>query len=358
MKTKVEIVLSAAPVQQPPEDFIRYIKQSKKRIITRNWLNNKETIIDNPCDEKSQIVYHITKSIDKENPMPIMMPTVYFDPTYCSSELETWEEIYLKNDLFISLENLETNKHRAFSLETVFLHNKNAGFLRTGLRYDDRQHNKMSELDQERFLNQLKIRYPMYYNKYLEFQPSATKDSLEDTSVEKSDLILNAIEVMLVLSCHVGGLHNTALPGSISDALSAYGYQLLIQTLSENLKQDQLEGFKCLWAKSIHTDSEKTVEELINSALGGACTTKLGMYWLGLLRQLRPSISLDMPTALLTVIFNDLVKNNTLECANLTKSFLSQALADNKRFILRELVNSLEVPSAEGSKDTSNSLTW
>lgn len=138
------------------ETYINYVKLNKTVILVRNWIKHKNILISTPCNEKFHSVYSIAKLVDNKNPLPLMMPGVYFDANYCSTNYESWEELYLKDDIFISLENLHHSHPQAFSLETVFLSNKYNGFLRTNLRYDDIQLTTMSKYDQERFLIQLK----------------------------------------------------------------------------------------------------------------------------------------------------------------------------------------------------------
>ena len=270
------------------------------------------------------------------------MPEVYFDPDYTSASYESWEELYLKDDVFISLENLYANRPRAFSLETIFLSNKHNGFLRTDLRYDDRQLTVMSVRDQERFLLQLKERYPSYYKEYLEAQPSKDESSLMEISSDKLNYMLNTVELMLVLSCHKGGLRSTTLPNSITDFLSAYGYELLIHTLSENFNKKEREVLKQLWAKNIRNSSEKTVHDLIDSALNGACTTTLGLYWLGLVKELRQNFSLTLTESLLTGIYDHFVTNNSIESAKISKKFFMTCIKENIQYIATEMLNSKE----------------
>ncbi|CEG57256.1 hypothetical protein [Legionella fallonii] len=323
------------------EAYIDFVKLNKAVILFRNWAKNKNTLINNPCDKKSSSMYSIAKLVNNENPLPLMMPGVFFDDSYCSNNYDSWEELYLNDDLFISLENLHHNNPRAFSLETLFLTNKYNGFLRTNLRYDDRQLMAMSAYDQERFLTQLKERYPSYYKEYLEAQPS--KDELsQEITTDKLNRILDAVEVMLVLSCHKGGLRSTSLPNSLTDLLSAYGYELLIQALSDNLSNNEMEELKQLWAKNIRYQSEKTVQDLLDSALSGDCTTTLGLYWLGLLKEFRPKFSFTLNEDFLSKTHENFVANNPIDSANISKSFFTVYIKENMRYIATEMLTSAE----------------
>ncbi|MCL9682648.1 hypothetical protein [Legionella maioricensis] len=321
--------------------YISHIKLNQTILLFRHWVKNKNRLINKPCDEKSS-VYSIAKLVDSDNPLPLMMPEVFFRDDYSSTAYESWEDLYLKDDLFISLENLHNNNHQAFSLETVFLANKYNGFLRTNLRFDDRKLTVMSNLDQQRFLTQLKKRYPSYYEEYLDAQPSKEQSSPTEIDKDKLNLILNTVEIMLVLSCHKGGLRSTTLPNSITDFLSAYGYSLLTQVLSENLSKTEMEGLKHLWAKNIRNPSEKTVEDLIDSALGGACTTTLGLYWLGLIKEFRENFSFTLNQDFLDAIYENFVTNNPNESAKISKTFFMKCIKENMQYIATEMLNPVQ----------------
>lgn len=318
--------------------YIDYITLNQTVILFKNWIKYKNTLIDKPCDQKASTFYGIAKLINNENPLPLLMPEVHFDPGYNSAAGESWKELYLKDDIFIARENLHGNRFSAFSLETVFFANKFNGFLRTNLRYDDIQRTLMSPRDQERFLAQLKERYPAYYQDYLEAQPES---SLMEISKEKLNLLLNTVEVMLLLSCHKGGLRNTTLPNSVSDFLSAYGYDLLMNVISEQLSVKEQEGLKQLWAKNIHNSSEKTVRDLLDSALDGACTTTLGLYWLGLIKEFRQGFALKADKLFLSNLYGHFVTNNPLE-SRISKKFFMECLNENMQYIVREMLEPQE----------------
>ncbi|CEK11484.1 hypothetical protein [Legionella hackeliae] len=317
--------------------YINYIRLDKTIILFRNWLKNKSVLVNNPCDEKATSVYPIAKLVNPNNPLPLLMPEVTFSSDYCSAEYETWEELYLKDDIFISLEFLLNNKPQAFSLETVFLSNKHNGYLRTTLRYGDKNQTAMSLHDQERFLAQLQRRYPSYYKDYLDVQPS--EDDLLSINIKTLNHLLDAVEVMLVLSCHKGGLRSVSLPNSVTDYLSALGYELLLKTISENLTKTESEGLKKFWAKNIHNQSEKTVHDLLDSALNGACTTTLGLYWLGLLREFRQNFSLKVNDPFLNKFYETFILNNPVQIMNISKKLFVACIRDNMRYIVGEMLH-------------------
>ncbi|KTD35923.1 hypothetical protein Lnau_0907 [Legionella nautarum] len=341
MKKKYE-TLSRTNVEGKVEEekkiYINHIKLQQALFLFRNWVTHQHLLVNNPCDRKSKTAYSMAKLINQGNPLSLVMPGVYFDDTYCSYVLESWEELYLKDDIFISLENLYQNKFRAFSLETIFLSNKNNGFLRTGLRYDDRQLTPMSKTDQKRFLTQLKKRYPLHYQEYLDAQPKDGSSTI--ITVNSLYIILDTVEIMLMLSCHKGGLRNTSSANSLTDCLSAYGYELLRQTLSENLTKKEKEGLQQLWAKNIHSDAEKTVQDLLDSALKGACTTTLGLYWLGLLKQFRQHFSLRVDESFLSETYERFVANNPTESASVSRSMFFACIKENMRYIATEMMTS------------------
>ncbi|KTC94192.1 hypothetical protein [Legionella erythra] len=323
--------------------YSNYIRLDKMIIMSRNWLKNKNTLLNSPCDPICHSIYAIAKVINANNPMSFMMPGVYFNEDYCSSDYESWEELYLKDDVFISVENLHNEKHRAYSLETLFLANKYRGYLRAILCYDDKEATEMSPLDQERFLCQLKKRYPAYYKEYQDAQPSKKELVLASMSKEKLNIILDVVEVMLVLSCHKNGLSTTFLPGGLTDSLSAYGYQFLTQVLSEHLTPEEREGLKSVWAKNIRSTSEKTVAELIESALNGSCTSTLGLYWLGLLKTLRPRLTLAIDEKFAEKIYTDLLQDKSNQWSNLPKQYFMLFLKKNAQYIVTEILNPLEM---------------
>ncbi|WED42589.1 hypothetical protein [Legionella cardiaca] len=319
------------------ETYIDYIKITKTIILFKNWIKNKNILVNKPCDEKSASVYAIAKLVNSNDPLPLMMPGVTFNPDYCSANYESWEELYLKDDIFISMENLLNNNPQAFSLETVFLSNKYNGYLRTTLRYGDLDQIVMTPSDQERFLTQLKKRYPSYYQDYLDAQSS--NDDLCSINIKTLNHLLDAVEVMLILSCHKGGLRSVSLPNSVSDHLSSCGYQLLLQTISENLNENERQGLKKLWAKNIRNQSEKTVQDLIDSALNGACTTTLGLYWLGLLREFRQSFSLIPNEHFLNKIYDHFIADNSVQPRNISKELFVACIKDNMRYIVGEMLH-------------------
>ncbi|KTD48950.1 hypothetical protein Lrub_1301 [Legionella rubrilucens] len=327
------------------QTYSGYIKLGQIIILSKNWVKNKQAFLEAPCEASFHSIYSIAKIIDDEHPLPFMMPEVYFEKEYSSNSYETWEELYLKDDVFISLDNLKGNKYIAYSLETVFLANKYKGFLRTTLHFDDVRGTEMSERDQERFLSQLKRRYPEYYQEYVNVQPDKAEISLDTIDKEKLTVILDAVEVMLVLSCHKGGLTSNFLPGGLTDALSSYGYQLLIQVLSDTLSSDEKKGLDYLWVKNIQTKSERTVADLINSALHGSCTTTLGLYWLGLLKALRPQLSLTIDEKFVDKIYHDLVQDKTTGWSSLGKAHLTLFLKKNAQYIIMEMLNPLDKES-------------
>lgn len=324
--------------------YSSYIRFDQTIIVVRNWLKNKTTVLDNPCHPVCHSIYAIAKVINTNNPLPLMMPGVYFDEDYCSRDYESWEELYLKDDVFISAENLNHNKkHIAYSLETLFMANKHRGYLRATLCYDDKEATEMSSLDQERFLCQLKKRYPACYKEYQDAQPSEKELALTNMCKEKLNIILDVIEVLLVLSCHKNGLNTTFLPGGLTDSLSAYGYQFLTQVLSEHLTPEERKGLKSVWAKNIRSTSEKTVEDLIESALNGCCTSNLGLYWLGLLKTLRPQLTLAINEKFAEKIYTDLVQDKSNQWSNLPKQYFMLFLKKNAQYIITEILNPLEM---------------
>ena len=316
--------------------YIKYIKLNKSISMFRSWAKYKEILINNPCAEQSHPIYFIAKSMNRNNPLPLMMPDVHFPEDYCSSQEESWEEIYFNDDLFIALENKYNNRLCAFSLETLFLTNKYNGFLRTELRFDDKNLMKMGKTDQVRFLTQLKMRYPEYYSEYLAAQSSESV-FLSKINKDKINHLLNTVEIMLVLTFHKEGLHSTSLPDSLPDLLSAYGYQLLIQAISEHLNDDEKEGLNYLWATNIHDQSQKTVPDLINSALGGECTTKLGLYWLGLIKEFRQGFSFALDERVFINVYENYVNNNPVASIKISKSFFMHYILDNMMHIATEL---------------------
>jgi hypothetical protein len=324
--------------QEDTTSYINYIKLNQTVILFRNWIKHKNVFINKPCDEKFSSLYSLARLVNEKNPLPLMMPEVYFHSDYCSSAYESWEELYLKDDLFIAMEYLYDNRLRALSLETVFLANKYNGFLRTELRYDDVKLTVMGTQDKKRFLAQLRERYPSYYKEYVDAQPSKDEDSLTAINRETLNLILNAMEVMLVLSCHKGGLRNTTLPNSSTDLLSAYGYEILRQTLSEHLTKEEREAIKKLWAKNIRNQSEKTVEDLLDSALKGACTTTLGLYWLGLIKEVRQNFSLSFNKVFVDNLYDNFVSNNP-DSTMISKTLFSTCIRENLRYIAAEMLN-------------------
>ncbi|MDX1837097.1 hypothetical protein DIZ81_07425 [Legionella taurinensis] len=327
------------------QTYSSYIKLDQIIVLSRNWINHKEAFLDAPCKTRFRSIYSIAKIIDDQHPLPLMMPEVHFDENYSSNAYETWEELYLKDDVFVSLDNLKGKKYIAYSLETVYLANKYKGFLRTTLHFDDVEATEMSERDQERFLSQLKKRYPEYYKEYLNVQPNKAELSLTSIGKEKLNAILDAVEVMLVLSCQKGGLTSNFLPGGLTDALSSYGYQLLIQVLSDTLSPEEKKGLDYLWAKNIQTNAERTVGDLINSALHGSCTTTLGLYWLGLLKTLRPQLTLAIDEKFVDKIYNDLVQDRTSGWSNLGKAHLTVFLKKNAQYIILDMLNPVEKES-------------
>ena len=336
MKRKVETYANNA--QGEAASYINYIRLNQTVILFRNWIKHKNLLINKPCHEKFSSVYSVAVLIDEENPLTLMMPEVYFHDDYCSAAFESWKDLYLKDDLFIALEHLHDNRPLALSLETVFLANKYNGFLRTELRYDDKKLTVMGQQDKKRFLAQLKERYPSYYKEYLEVQPSKDEVSLAAINQDTLNLILNAVEIMLVLSCHKGGLRSTTLPNSLSDRLSAYGYEILRQTLSEHLSKEEQEAVKQLWAKNIRNQSEKTVEDLLDSALQGSCTTTLGLYWLGLIKELRQDFSLSFNETFVNQLYDNFVSNNPIDSVAVSKTLFHTCVKENLRYIATEML--------------------
>jgi hypothetical protein len=338
MQTKYETTPRTNEKGQMQEEkiYINHIKLQQTIFLFRNWVRYQNLLVNNPCHRQSNSAYAIAKLINRENPLPLLMPGVLFDDTYCSHILESWEELYLKDDIFVSLENLHQNKFRAFSLETIFLSNKYNGFLRTGLCYDDRELTAMSKTDQERFLIQLKERYPSYYKEYLDVQPK--NDSSTAITANKLALLLDAVEIMLMFSCHKGGLRNTSLANSLTDLLSAYGYEFLRQTLSENLTKKEKDELQQLWTKNIQSNAEKTVQDLLDSALKGACTTTLGLYWIGFLKQFRQHFSIRVDEAFLVKIYDSFVANNPTESASVSRGLFFTCITENIRYIATEMM--------------------
>lgn len=198
----------------------------------------------------------------------------------------------------------------------------------------------MSETDQERFLIQLKKRYPLYYKEYLDAQ--SKNESSTAITANRLAILLDAVEIMLIFSCHKNGLRNTSLPNSLTDVLSAYGYEFLRQTISENLTKKEKDGLQQLWANNIHSNAEKTVQDLLDSALKGACTTTLGLYWIGFLKQYRQDFSLRVDEAFIFKLYDNFVANNPTQLASISRGLFFTCITENIRYIATEMTTSEE----------------
>ena len=99
-----------------------------------------------------------------------------------------------------------------------------------------------------------------------------------------------------------------------------------------------------MYVKNIRTGAEKTIDEIIDSAFHGACTTSLSLYWLGLLQEYRHHPTFQFNDNLVEMITNKIIENNPKENSYLNKHLLSHYLRENHYYIVFNLLSPIEEP--------------
>lgn len=74
MKKKYE-TLSRTNVEGKAEEekkiYINHIKLQQTLLLFRNWVRHQHSLVNNPCNKKSNSAYLIAKLINHGNPLPL-----------------------------------------------------------------------------------------------------------------------------------------------------------------------------------------------------------------------------------------------------------------------------------------------
>ena len=225
-----------------------------------------------------------------------MMPGVEFnDYTLNLEKHNHWLEAYLSNDLFLC----ETPQGLvAHSIE--YLHRYNFSHHKYNGSFFSLNGEPLSQKIMIQFIARLYKHHRQMYSevescrkKIVEIKQSSM--TLHDA---KYDGLFQELEKLLLLSFTSEGLNNTFHNDlNLHNILSAYAYENFSKNITTLLTTEEQVFLSSIPAKRIDGNGTKNIGEIIQDAFNSFCTSTLGLYWLGLIKEYRPqtyfNVSID-----------------------------------------------------------------
>ncbi len=311
----------------------------------KNGFRNNE-YFERPASEKIKLLYYLAKTLDSEQPLRYLMPTVDFSEKYLSINGNNWEEMFENGDLFI-FEDSDNKTLKPISIQDIFcsLVQKKEGELTPKqliLTHINRDNlgKPFSSDEESRYLQLLESNFPELYEEYCELQ--VYMQQIEDElSSDKYDNLFSAIQFMLVLSASPDGVEGSyhekdALP----NLLSTFAYEYLLAVCDETLTASEKALFFSMNIQPRSKPSENVGDLVDRVTHKGLCTTFAGDYWLTLLSQYRPNMTFNfqIPYDIVAEKLGEAYNEDPAQWENLIENFVE----DNKKFVARkffDLVN-------------------